>query len=72
MVDNSYVGLHADHAGSWIDLRSKAAHALPELAVCVPKDGGSAKIQLVDPKDDSVITLDLVEVAKFLKSAMPA
>lgn len=67
----SFVGLHVDEIGSWIDLRSKEATSFPEFAVYVPKAGGNAKLQLLNDNGD-VLTLDLLAVAKYLKSVMPA
>jgi hypothetical protein len=63
------IGMHVDDNGVWIDLRSPGTKSYPELALCVPKDGGSAKLQ-VSNGTDMPILLDLLEVAQGIQRVL--
>ena len=67
----AFVGLHNDNNGSWIDLRSAAALNYPEFAVCVPKDGGAARLQVSNGKD-APVTVDLLAAVKLLNKLLGA
>jgi len=62
----SWVGFHNDRCGTWIDLRSSKTKGLPELALCVPKDGGSPFLQVCET-NEKPITINLVKAVRLLK-----
>jgi hypothetical protein len=62
----SFVGLHNDRCGTWIDLRSSKAKGFPEFAICVPKDGGAPFLQVCDTNGEP-ITVNLVKAVRLLK-----
>jgi hypothetical protein len=66
----AFVGLHNDNNGTWIDLRSAAASNYPEIALCVPRDGGKVVLQVSDGKD-SPIQVDVMKAAWLLKQLLP-
>ena len=63
---HAWVGIHNDRCGTWIDLRSSGAKSLPELALCVPKDGGSPFLQVCET-NEKPITINLVKAVRLLK-----
>jgi hypothetical protein len=69
--ERSFVGVHNDAVGVWIDLRSTKATGFPEFAVYVPKDGGHPHFQLLDD-DGNVVTLDLLEATRVIKALITA
>lgn len=63
------IGMHVDDNGVWIDLRSPGTKSYPELALCVPKEGGTAKLQ-VSNGTATPILLDLIEVAQGIQRVL--
>jgi hypothetical protein len=71
-LDNSrksFVGLHNDANGAWIDLRSAAASNYPELALCVPREGGKVVLQVSDGKEPPV-QVDVLKAVALLKKLL--
>jgi hypothetical protein len=67
----AFVGLHNDNNGTWIDLRSAAASNYPEIALCVPREGGKVILQVSDGKD-SPILVDVLKAVALLKKLLRA
>jgi hypothetical protein len=59
------IGFHADHAGTWVELRGPNNKQLPEVAVCVQKSTGRPVLQVCVPGEEPV-TVDLVRAVTFL------
>lgn len=66
---HSWVGVHNDRCGTWLDLRSSSAKGFPELAICVPKDGGSPYLQVCETNEEPV-TVNLVKAVRLLKQLL--
>lgn len=64
--DSGRIGTHVDEHGVWLDLRSAGTKRYPEVALCVPKEGGVTILQISNGSDTPVV-LNLLAVAQQLQ-----